>query len=407
VRQYNAGGSNKISRSIFVSEEEYIADVVLTSSGFTNLQYAVNPGNATTFPWLSTIAANFNKYRFTKLLFKYRPIVSGYATAGQTGDIILSFNPDASDPAPVAQAQVYDLQMRDNDEPCVPFVLNKLSIAEINKQDSYYVRVGAAPASTDIKTYDVGNLNVSTTGTASSGTCGKLFVEYTCMLHSPVLIQPATGGVLHFSSLTATSANNFAGAVLQTGGTPALAGISLATGNNTVTFPAGVPGNYLLNVTLSAATSVGAISYSSVTSGVTSLGLLTNSSGRDSISYLSSNAGTTSNVVSLLQILSVTSAGGTFVMSPGTIVTSGTAFLDVWIVALPVTVLTADAPSNRDVTTRLDRLEALLRSSHLRVDSDFEDEVGPSSTPPRQVELSQSTTDLIGELIARKSNSRK
>lgn len=360
-------GSNRISRSLTVSEEEYIADVTLTSAGFTNLQYAVNPGNSVTFPWLSSIAANFNKYKFSKLLFKYRPITSGFATVGQTGDIVLSMNPDASDPVPVAQAQVYDLQMRNNGMPCDLFALTKLSLVELNKQDSYYVRVGAAPANTDIKTYDCGNLNLSTIGTASSGVCGKLFVEYSVLLHSPVLVQPSAGGVVHFSGTVPTTANNFATAALQAGGVPALAGISL--GVNVVTFPAGIPGNYLVNMTINSSTSQSALTVASSTG--TLLNLLTQTT-RDSISSQASLAGTTTSVASNLCTLTVPAAGCTLTYNASTIV--GGTGMDLWIVLLPATVLTVDEHEQEEIDElraradeqdrKIERLLALMAESN-------------------------------------------
>jgi hypothetical protein len=405
--------ANRIKRSLTISEDEYIADVVLTSAGFTNLQYAINPGNSVTFPWLSTIAANFNKYKFTKLKFYYQRIASEFATPGQTGDIVLSVNPDASDPAPVAQAQVYDLQMRDAAMPCENFVLNKISLAELNKQDSFYVRVGAAPANTDIKTYDCGNLNVSTIGTASSGICGKLFVSYSVMLHSPVLVQPATGGVVHFSSIAATTANNFAAAALQAGGTPAMAGIVLGT--NTVVFPAGIPGNYLLNLMVAGGTSASALS----ATGILGLNVFTQSGVRDAVGSVSSLAGTTTAVASLSYAAVVSSAGGTITVSPSTIV--GTGSMDLFITALPAAVLTVDEHEQQEIDElraradvqddKIARLMALLEPRVLSVAqqtlSDDDDYSGSSSSAAPSANLSDSTLGLIGAIIARKSSSRK
>jgi len=178
------GATNK--RQMVVTEDEYIADVA-PSVNFANTQYSINPGNSTTFPWLSSLAQNFNKYKFLLLEFYYKRTVSEFATDGQTGKIILSINPDASDPAPSSKQQAEDYQMKMDGMPCENFGVKGL-LGEFNKQDSYYIRVGAQPANTDIKTYDVGNLNVSSQGTVSaSGVCGELRVRYTVMLHSPIL----------------------------------------------------------------------------------------------------------------------------------------------------------------------------------------------------------------------------
>jgi len=407
VTQGRVTGRSKLPRSALLSEEEYIADVVLTSASFVNTVYNINPGNAVMFPWLSTIAANFNKYYFTKLKFHYRPIVSGYATAGQSGDIILSINPDASDPTPVAQAQVYDLQMRENDEPAVPFTLTA-NLGELNKQDSFYVRVGAAPANTDIKTYDAGNLNLSTVGTATSGTCGKLFVEYSVMLHSPVLIQPTTGGVIHFSSLTSTSASNLAGMTLQAGGTPALTGITAS--GNTITWPAGIPGNYLIVFAGQAATSWGSVEYASST--CTNLNLLASANARDAIYNVYTNGGTTTSPAMIMTTLTVPNVGGNLVYNPGTIVTSGTTAADLFIVLLPTSLLTSVLPPVAFDEARFSRLENLV-AGVLRNQSSLSSVVAVSEAdsdtdpPTPVVPLSTSMLEVLGEYVTRKSTSKK
>jgi hypothetical protein len=407
-------GSNRISRSLTVSEDEYIADVSLSSAGFTNLQYAVNPGNGVTFPWLSTIAANFNKYKFLKLKFYYKRIVSEFASAGDVGDIVLSLNPDASDPAPISQAQVYDLQMRDNAMPCENFALNKLSISELNKQDSYYVRVGAAPANTDIKTYDVGNLNLSTIGTATSGVCGKLFVSYTVLLHSPVLVQSLSGGVVHFSGIAATTANNFATATQQSGASPLLSGITLGT--NTIVFPANVAGNYMVQVTINGGTSASAYTLS----GGTPLPFFAGSGSRDVGSQPYSLAQTTSPTAAFsVYTVTIPVGGATITSSVSTIV--GTGSVDVIIVSLPATVLTVDEKEQMEIDElraradaadeKISRLMALLEPrgalGSQQTLSDDEDFQSASSSAAPGAKLSDSTLGLIGALISRKSNSHK
>ncbi len=334
-------GANSMQKQlIFPSaqtmEEEYVADVTLTSASFVNTQYAVNPGNSALFPYLAPIAAQFQKYRFLALEFVYRRIASEFATAGQTGDIILSFNPDASDPAPVNQAQVYDLQMRCNALPSESFALNNISIKELSQQDSYYVRPGAQPANTDIKTYDCGNLNVSTIGTAASGTPGKLFVRYRVLLHSPTLSQQAGGGVIHFAGTAPTTANNFVGATAASGSTPALTAITLGT--NTITFPAGLGGNYFISFFVAGSTSATAAALTAG-AGATNLSMLTFNGVKDSAVNQNSVSSATANVgVMSNATFTIAASGGSVTLTPSTLV--GGNAMDLFIVSLPSALVT-------------------------------------------------------------------
>jgi hypothetical protein len=250
----------------------------------------------------------------------------------------MSFDYDASDPAPTTKQQVESTNPHTT--PCLPSTsVIRLTVDCKNSRvlDGKFVRPGALPANTDIKTYDIGNLNVSTQGQANTTVFGELHVRYKCWLKQQVL-EPATvvGGVLHFSSIASTTANNFAAAVLQSGGTPSLTGITLGT--NTVVFPAGIPGNYLLALAVAGATSASA--FGSVVD--TPINLLTQSGVRDTVGSYQSLSGTTSSPAMQLVTCTVPTAGTTVTLTASTIV--GTGSMDLFIVSLPSTVLTATLP---------------------------------------------------------------
>jgi len=54
--------------------KEYIADIITSADGLTfkNNTFSINPGDATTFPWLSQIAQGFTQYRFHGLVFYFK-----------------------------------------------------------------------------------------------------------------------------------------------------------------------------------------------------------------------------------------------------------------------------------------------------------------------------------------------
>jgi len=297
-----------------------------------------------------------------------------------------------------------------------------------------YVRPGAAPANTDIKTYDIGNLYVSTQGQAGTTNIGELHVCYRCRFREPILEPASTvGGVIHFSSIAAISANNFAASALQSGGTPTMTGITLGT--NTVVFPSGIPGNYLLLLTVAGGTSATALS----ATGISGLDIFTQSAVRDAVGSVTSLAGTTTSPAMLAYCAIVPDVGATLTVTPSTIVTSGAGSMDLFIVSLPSTVITSLMPTFTVPNVLLDRIARLERL--LEKDSEFEEEeyktietprickhgkfypciacrigletpLQRSNSPVKELGeasvtsasgLSNSTVDLIGELIARKN----
>jgi len=57
-----------------IAHREYIQDITAATgspSTFQATQFALNPGQVATFPWLSNVAKNFESYRFKKLRFHY------------------------------------------------------------------------------------------------------------------------------------------------------------------------------------------------------------------------------------------------------------------------------------------------------------------------------------------------
>lgn len=70
-----------------------MSDVISSSAGvFNGLVYKINPGNPETFPWLSSIASNFEAYRIEGLVFEYKTMSADALNSTNTalGQIILS-----------------------------------------------------------------------------------------------------------------------------------------------------------------------------------------------------------------------------------------------------------------------------------------------------------------------------
>lgn len=357
VGRLNAFGNNTTNRRIQVIEEdEFIADVN-GSVNFATTQFAVNPGQSAVFPWGSRPSSNYSEYQFEYLEFYYKPEVSGFATQGQTGKVILSFDYDATATVPTTKQQVEAIDPHVDSLPCEAIKL-VVDCAQIHKGDSKYVRPGTQPANTDLKTYDAGVLSVSTIGEANTTLIGELHVRYRVRLEKP-LLDPAVvaGGVIHFSSIAATTANNFAAAALQAGGTNTMTGITLGT--NTIVFPAGIPGNYLIWCNVAGATSATA---SGNFSGGTALNLFTNGSGRDSTNTELSAASTGTNQMSHTgYAVTIPNASTTITLSPSTIV--GTGIMDLFIISLPVTVLTKVKPvSDSELRDEVSELRSLVSS---------------------------------------------
>lgn len=170
-----------------VYKDEFIANVN-GSVGFESTGYYVNPGLNATFPWCAPIAGQFEKYTFRSLEFYYKRLVSQFADNGRTGRVILSFDYDAADALPGTKQQAEDQMTKVDGLPSQEAPISLfVNCAELQKQDSKYIRSGPPPANTDIKTYDGGLLAVSTDGCVDNTVIGELRVRYLVDLQVPVL----------------------------------------------------------------------------------------------------------------------------------------------------------------------------------------------------------------------------
>lgn len=181
---------------IRVVHREYVRDIAAgtgTPSIFNVNRLPINPGLQDLFPWLSSVARNFESYKFKKLRFCYET----EAPSSLGGTLVLTVDYDASDPTPASklQAMAYRNAVRSAPwEPCC----HSSAIEDLNKLKTNFVRNGGNPPDTDVKLYDIGNLFVITQNVSTaSAVCGELYVEYDIELYTPNFEQQQAAGTLY------------------------------------------------------------------------------------------------------------------------------------------------------------------------------------------------------------------
>jgi len=180
-------------RSCVFSESEFVAAVTVANQpNFNAVQFPVNPGQSTLFPWLSKMAQNYEKYRFVKLGFRFKREVSEFATNGQVGKVMMMFDQDAGNGPPGTKQVLEDWDPHSDGMPCENIYLSVPPIMLRKFIDGFYVRTAGLPGAADIKTFDVGNFYIATQGIVNNVEVGELHVDYTVELFSPVLNQNQT-----------------------------------------------------------------------------------------------------------------------------------------------------------------------------------------------------------------------
>jgi len=167
--------------SIRVRKREYISDIDATTA-FTNNSFPINPGLSDTFPWLSSIANNFDQYRFNGLVFQFVS-TSSDAIASTTdlglGQVIMATDYDAQDTAFVNGPQMLGSMFSNSAKPSEN-IMHAIECDPMQTaQKLFYVRTGDVPSGADVRLYDLGNFQIATQKMPGDYTgAGQLWVSY-------------------------------------------------------------------------------------------------------------------------------------------------------------------------------------------------------------------------------------
>jgi len=193
-----------------ITHREYIGPVT-GSSTTAFVTHNINPGVQSTFPWLSSIASGYERYKFTKLEFTY---VSAAATS-ERGRVALAYQYDPTSENPVSRSSLFSIVPNVEEAPWEDIVLKVKPITEYR-----YIRQGDIAGGT-YNTYDCGKVHTMTAMTADSTTqLGELFVEYSVLLMNPqfqnAMVQGETG------TFSESATNPFGNGLTTVSGNPSL-----------------------------------------------------------------------------------------------------------------------------------------------------------------------------------------
>lgn len=173
-----------------VARREYVRAIIADDEVFHVNSFHINPGKEM-FPWLSQVSDNFEEYVFEKLSFEYKPVISSATYSGSMGSVVCAvlYNAGASDLDTYPKIVEYSGSVEKRI--CDPLFLKVNVSKNTHAGEDHYIRTGGVPIGEDIKTYDIGKLNVATDHVSSSfpaGTLlGHIYADYVVILRKPKL----------------------------------------------------------------------------------------------------------------------------------------------------------------------------------------------------------------------------
>lgn len=198
------------------------ADFTINNGNGPLNDYSLNPMNPYVFPWLSTMAANFDKYRFTSVLLEYVPLCA----TDTPGRVAIYFDADSGDFGPDDESALVNYAHM---SAISPWALTKLRVPTDGVK-----RLMADNVTLDPKLINLGKIGWATYACETTN-MGELMVSYTVELFEP---QP-TAAIVESLYHPDDGTSDVVGPVYFSYEASSPTGITLQ---------ARVPGTYLINV---------------------------------------------------------------------------------------------------------------------------------------------------------------
>jgi len=179
------GRAPKISASrdnCRITHRELVASIVGSADFTVDHEFSINPGLSASFPWLSSMAQSWQRYRFHKLRYCF------FTRTGTTtpGSFMMAPDYNPADTAPVSEQIASSFEDVSEDAPWKNILCDLKTSRLHGTQKELTIRTGPLTEDLDIKTYDAGKLfAITIDGTAVPW--GKLWVEYDVEFFIPQL----------------------------------------------------------------------------------------------------------------------------------------------------------------------------------------------------------------------------
>ncbi len=235
-------------QSVIVRHREFVRSIPPTV-GFTVYDFALNPGVAQTFPWLSNIARQYEEYEFKGIIFHYIP-TSGVTISGTNssmGSVMMYTTYRATDRAPGNKLELLNEYWSNETRPDITMAHPIECDPRENPFQVHYVRSNL-PVGEKLM-YDIGTTYIATEGQqGTAGFLGDLWVTYEVELKKPIIASNVTDSSGYYISLVgvdspATMLNNLPA-------TPDHGNLPITFSGNTLTFSQGLHGTYLIDIEL-------------------------------------------------------------------------------------------------------------------------------------------------------------
>jgi hypothetical protein len=175
-----------------VAHREYIGDLVTGplvggSSEFTLLEYNINPGTSTLFPWLSEMAGLFQFYEMNGMIIELKTSSSNYAANMALGTMFVATNYNSLDNAPVNKIELLNMEFSTSSKPSESQMHLVECARKYTVQDKLYITPDSNYKGGDPRLYNLGTTFIGSYGCpVAETTIAEIWVSYEVSLYRPI-----------------------------------------------------------------------------------------------------------------------------------------------------------------------------------------------------------------------------
>lgn len=146
-----------------IQHREYIQDV-FSSTAFELINFFINPGLSTSFPWLSKIAQQFEQFKFHGLIYEFRSTSADALNSTNTalGTVIMGTDYNAAAPNFPNKPIMEQNEWTTSAKPSCSFMHPIECAPNQAAVKLWYVRTGEILDGTDQRLYDLANFQFAT-----------------------------------------------------------------------------------------------------------------------------------------------------------------------------------------------------------------------------------------------------
>lgn len=199
------GGSGK--RSTRIQNREYLGEIYPTgivpgtaaAGQLYSVQYSINPGDSKTFPWLSTMAQNFEEYKLNGCIFEFRSELGSangnLTNEGSMGSVMMATQYNSLARPFGTKQQMLETEFSVSAKPS-SHLMHAVECARAEMPlKAFYIRTGPRESNQtgDIRMMDIGIVTIATQDTVGTRALGELWISYDVDLYKPKLSTAGAG----------------------------------------------------------------------------------------------------------------------------------------------------------------------------------------------------------------------